>query len=159
MRNSLLVVCCVLMCGSALMAQSKINSKWNCSKPSSQYKVDIGDVADHSYSLAQGNCTNPSIDKAYPEKTGAYSESEEGWKDRMAFHGHFNVTMDNGDKVFYTYEGTAPADMAKPVSNRWKIVNGTGKYKGIKGSGSCSGMRQKDMTVDYTCAGTYSIGK
>jgi len=77
----------------------------------------------------------------------------------MAFHGHFNVTMDNGDKVFYTYEGTAPADMAKPVSNRWKIVNGTGKYKGIKGSGSCSGMRQKDMTVDYTCAGTYSIGK
>jgi len=68
MRNSPLVVCCVLMCGSALMAQSKINSKWNCSKPSSQYKVDIGDVADHSYSLVQGNCTNPSIDKAYPER-------------------------------------------------------------------------------------------
>jgi hypothetical protein len=69
------------------------------------------------------------------------------------------VTMDNGDKVYYTFEGSASTDITKPYSNKWKILSGTGKYKGIKGSGTCSGKFNADGSLDDACTGTYSIGK
>jgi len=77
----------------------------------------------------------------------------------MSGHGRFNVTMDNGDKVYYTYETTAPTDITKPASNKWTIHSGTGKDKGIKGSGTCSGKRNADESSDWACTGTHSMGK
>jgi len=74
-------------------------------------------------------------------------------------HGSFNVTMDNGDKVYYTYEESRSTDIAKPGSNKWQIHGGTGKYKGIKGSGTCAGTFSADGSSDWACTGTYSIGK
>jgi hypothetical protein len=47
--------------------------------------------------------------------------------------------MANGDKVYYTYGRSAPTDISKTLSQKWEILSGTGKYKGIKGSGTCSG--------------------
>jgi len=67
--------------------------------------------------------------------------------------------MDNADKVYYTYEGSASTDLTKPFSIKWKILSGTGKYKGIKGSGTCSAKPNADGSVDDTCTGTYSLGK
>jgi hypothetical protein len=66
--------------------------------------------------------------------------------------------MENGDKIYYTYEGSNSTDTTKPISNKWKVVSGTGKYKGIKGSGSCSGKMNADGSDDITCTGTYSMG-
>lgn len=77
----------------------------------------------------------------------------------MTGHGRYNVTMDNGDKVFYTYETSGSTDITKPASNKWKILSGNGKYKGIKGSGTCSGKLSADGAADWTCTGTYSMGK
>jgi len=44
------------------------------------------------------------------------------------------------------------------IPNKWKILSGTGKYKGIKGSGTCSGKLNADA-ADWECTGTYSMGK
>jgi hypothetical protein len=158
MRRLLLIA---FLMGSvcAVMAQTKIDTKWNCLKPSAEPKLEVGDVPDHSYMIAQGTCNATSSDKAFPEKSGQYTEFRDVTKTSVHAHGRYNVTMDNGDKVYYSYEGSSPTDVTKPASNKWTIVRGTGKYKGVKGSGTCSGQNKADETSDWECTGTTSIGK
>jgi len=159
MRKLLFGAFCLLVAGSAATAQSKIDTKWHCEKPSANHKFDVGDVPGHSYAIAQGSCTATSSDSGFAEKTGAYTEFQELWKASYTNHGRFNVTMDNGDMAYYTYDGSGATDITKPASNKWKIQSGTGKDKGIKGSGTCSGARHDDGSSDWACTGTYSIGK
>ena len=156
MSKRLLVVFCLLVLASVAMAQ-KIDTKWNCAKPSTNPMVAVGDVPDHSYALAQGTCTAASSGSG--EKSGAFTEFDEVWKATMAGHGRFNVTMDSGDMVYYTYETSGSNDLKKPAANKWKIVSGTGKHKGVKGSGSCSGTRHEDGSSDWVCTGTSEMGK
>jgi len=156
MRKLLLIALALLVSGSVAMAQSKVDTKWHCEKPAADHKFDVGDVPDHTYWIGQGTCSATSSDSGFKEKSAQYTEFQEVWKASYNNHGRFNVTTDSGDKVYYTYEGSAPTDIAKPASNKWKIVSGTGKYKSIKGSGTCSGNRGADAS-DWACTGTYSI--
>jgi hypothetical protein len=141
------------------MAQGKVDTKWHCPKESVSHKLDVGDVPDHSYMILQFTCTATASDSGFAEKTGVGTEFQEIWKASFNAHGRFNATMDNGDKVYYTYEGSFSTDITKPFSLKWKLLSGTGKYKGIKGSGTCSGKFNADGSVDEECTGTYSIGK
>jgi hypothetical protein len=70
-----------------------------------------------------------------------------------------NVTMKNGDKVYYSYEGSFSTDTTKPFSQGWSLESGTGRYKSIKGNGTCSGMIHTDGTGDMECVGTFAIGR
>jgi hypothetical protein len=158
-RKLLFVACSLLVFGSVTMAQGKIDAKWHCPKESVSHKLDVGDVPDHSYVILQGTCNATASDSGYPEKTAGWTESQEIWKASLNFHGRSNVTMENGDKVYWTYEGSASADLTKPFSFKMKILSGTGEYKGIKGSATCSGKYNADGTFDEECTGTYSIGK
>ena len=151
MRKRLLVAFCLFVLASAAMAQ-KIDTKWNCTKPSENPIFGVGDMPDHSYALAKGTCTATSSGSG--EKSGAYTEFQELWKASFTNHGRFNVTMDNGDMVYYSYAGSGSPDMKKPLANKWKIESGTGKHKGIKGSGSCSGKQREDGGSDWVCTGT-----
>ena len=159
MRKLILIVFCVLVFAAAAMAQGKVETKWHCAKPTGQQKFDVGDVDGHSYVLAQGACSATSSGSTFAEKSGAYTEFQELWKASFTNHGRYNVTMENGDMAYYTYSGEGSADMKKPISNKWTIHSGTGKVKGVKGSGTCSGMRNDDGSSDWTCTGTYSMGK
>ena len=159
MRKLLLVAFSLLVSGSAAMAQNKVDTKWHCPKQSADHKFDVGDVPDHSYKILQGACNATSSDSGFAEKTGDYTEFQETWKASISLHGRFNVTMDNGDKHYDTYEASVSTDITKPASNKWKILSGTGKYKGIKGSGTCSGKYNADGSSDWECTGTYSMGK
>ena len=159
MRKLLFVVSSLLLFASAAMAQGKIDTKWHCSKPATEHKLNVGDMPDHTYGIMQGTCNATTSDSGFAEKTGEYTEFDETWKASMKGHGNFNVTMDNGDKLYYTYETSAPTDITKPASNKWKIVSGTGKHKGIKASGTCSGKNNADQSSDWACTGTYSTGK
>ena len=158
MRKLRLVAVCLAMFASAAMAQSKLETKWHCDKPAAMQKMDVGDVPDHSYAIAQGACHATPGD-GMASKTGAYTEFQELWKAKFTNHGRFNVTTDNGDMAYYTYEGSGPTDIKTPATNKWQIHNGTGKVKGVKGSGSCSGDRHDDGTSDWTCTGTYAMAK
>jgi hypothetical protein len=159
MRKLLLVTLACLVLISLAMAQGKLETKWHCSKATAEHKLDIGDTPDHSYVIAQGTCSSTSTNSELKEKTGEYTEFREIWKDRFTNHGRFTTTTEGGDKLYYTYEGSAPADIAKPASNHWTIHNGTGKAKGVKGSGTCSGTRTADGNSDWTCTGSLSAGK
>jgi hypothetical protein len=158
-RIPLFVACSLLVLGSAAMAQNKVDTKWHCPKSSAEHKFDVGDVPGHSYLITQGTCNATASDSGFAEKTGFSTEFQEIWKASINFHGRANMTMDNGDKVYYTYEGSASTDITKPAPIKWKILSGTGKYKGIKGSGTCSGKFNTDGSFDNACTGTYSLGK
>jgi len=138
--------------------QGTVRSQWHCPADSVSHKLDVGDVPDHSYSISQGKCNITPKDGSLTEKSAATTEFDETWKDSYRFHGRANVTLENGDKVFYVYEGYAK-DLSKPPVESWQITGGTGKYQGIKGSGSCAGKTNADSTSDWTCTGTYSLKK
>ena len=153
MRNLLLVAFCLLLFGTVMMGQT-IDTKWHCTKPAENPMLKVGDVPDHSYALAQGTCDAKSSGAG--EKSGAWTEFQEIWKTSFASHGRFNVTMDDGGMVYYTYEYSGKND-DKQLTNKWKIVSGTGKHKGVKGSGTCSGTRNDDGSSDWECTGTTSM--
>jgi hypothetical protein len=154
MRKIAFVVCLLLVFATAAMAQ-KIDTKWHCTKPAENPVLKVGDTPDHNYALAQGSCSASSSTSG--EKSGAWTEFDEVWKSSTAVHGRFNVTMDNGDMVYYSYEMSNAPD-AKKLANKWKIASGSGKQKGIKGSGTCSGVRNDDGSSDWECTGTTSTG-
>jgi len=141
------------------MAQSKVDTKWHCPKQTVEHKLDVGDVPDHSYMILQGACNATSSDSGFAEKNGDYTEFQEIGKSSINFPGRFNVTMGNGDRVYYTYEGSASTDTTKPVTQKMKILSGTGKYKGVKGSEICSAKINGDGSSDLECTGTYSMDK
>jgi hypothetical protein len=158
MRNFVLVALSLVVSGSVAMAQSKVDTKWHCSKAGTEYKLDVGDAPDHVYWIGQGTCEAKSSEGDLKEKDGAYTEFHDQWKASFSFHGYYNATTDDGDKIRYTYEGSNSTDITKPVANKWKIVGATGKHKGIKGSGACSGKLNPDGSSDLECTGTYSMG-
>jgi hypothetical protein len=158
MHKLLLFALALLASVSVAAAQSKIDTKWHCPKAKTEHKLDVGDVPDHLYWIGQGTCDATSSSGDVKDKAGTFTEFHDAWKASFKFHGYFIATTDSGDKVNYTYEGSGSADVTKPVANKWKIVGGTGKHKGIKGSGSCSGKVNADGSDDITCTGTYSMG-
>ncbi len=155
MRKSALVVCFVLAVGAVMAAQNKIETKWHCPKATSEQKLDVGDMPDHSYMIAQGSCSATASSKDFEEKSGVWTEMRDVRKSGSNIHGTFIVTMADGDKVNYSYAIQAPAK--KPPTNKWTLSNGTGKLKGVKGSGNCSGKMNDDGSSDWECTGTYTI--
>jgi hypothetical protein len=158
MRKLVLFALTLLIFGSVAIAQSKIDTKWHCSKAATEYKLEVGDVPDHIYWIGQGTCEATAGEGDLKEKSGQYTEFHDQWKASFHFHGYYHATTDGGDKILYTYEGTGSPDIAKPAANKWKIVSGTGKLKGIKGSGGCKGKVNADGSADWDCTGTYSMG-
>jgi hypothetical protein len=158
MRNLLLVALALLVSGSVAMAQSKIDTKWHCPKATTEHKLDVGDAPDHIYWIGQGACEATASNGDLKEKSGNFTEFHDAWKASFNFHGYYNATMADGDKVNYTYEGSMSTDATKPAANKWKIVGGTGKHKGVKGSGTCAGKSNPDGSYDWECKGTYSMG-
>jgi hypothetical protein len=158
-RIQLFIACSLLVFGSAAMAQVKFDIKEHCPKESVSHKLDVGDVPDHSYWIGQGTCNATASNSSFAEKTSDWTEFREIWKTSMNYHGRAKMTMDNGDKVYITYEGSASTDITKPFTFKWKILSGTGKYTGIKGSGTTSMKFNADGSADGTGTGTYSLGK
>jgi len=156
MRKALLVALCLVVFGSLAVAQTKFETKWHCGKPSEEKSIEIGDAPGHAYAIAQGTCEATSSKTG--EKTGIYTELQEVWKDRYTSHGQFNVTLENGDKLYDSYEQKGDL-VKKTVAENWKNVGGTGKHKGAKGSGTCTATLHDDGTSDWDCSGTISTGR
>ena len=77
------------------------------------------------------------------------------------FQGVYVETLANGDKITYTYKGTATVSAAGSGTggNTWSATSGTGKFKGIKASGTCKAVGNPDKTTSFDCSGTYSLPK
>jgi hypothetical protein len=158
MRKSMLLFSVVCLAATVAFGQGKISSGWNCAKPSTAQNIDVGDQPGHAYGVNQFKCTATKGEIAgVKEKEGTGTESAEMTSKGSSAHGMFIETLANGDKIHISYQSTGTMKDGKMTgSNKWKIEEGTGKFKGIKGSGSCTGTANADMSSTYTCTGTYT---
>ena len=160
MRKLILVP--ALLCGMAVIAgaQTKITGKLTCAKPSVS---ETGGDGAQMIMFQRANCTwaTPfTIDGSKPGRTlNASIADMTGSMGRD--HGYSTSVMDNGDSTFVRYEGTMSMkkDGSGTYKGTWKYVRGTGKLRGISGSGTYKGAGAADGTSWADISGHYSLGK
>lgn len=156
MRKHYAVTLWVLALASFAMAQTAGETKWHCDKPTTQNQLDVPDGSGYQYIIAQGKCTATS--STMGEKTGEFTEFQDASKTKFTNHGRFVSTKDNGDKVYYNYQGSGDR-ASKTATNKWKVTGGTGKSKSAGLSGSCKGTLSDDGATDWTCTAAASKAK
>ena len=162
MHKALFVGCLMCLSASLATAQGKVDSQWNCTKPTSGNSIDVGDQPGHAYAISQFNCTAAKGEIAdVKEKEGMGTEFEEVKGNAVRYHGVFVETLANGDKLHITYTGTGTTEQGHPQTSvsKWSVANATGKLKGAKGQGTCNGKFNPDSYMTFTCEGEYTLAK
>jgi hypothetical protein len=160
MRKLILVP--VLLCGTAVIAgaQTKISARLNCAKP------NVNETAGSSPQMvmfSKANCswaTPYAIDGNKPNRTVDVGIGDiNGSTARV--HGYSTSVMDNGDSTIVRYEGTMQMkkDGSGTDKGTWRYVRGTGKFMGIKGSGTFKGAAAADGSGWADVTGNYSLAK
>ncbi len=156
-----------IVCGCAVFAlvvamasaQTKNSSSGKCGKPDVMHSIPAGDQAGHVFVLEQGKCVTKGEVGGAASKEGAFSEHGDVTGSRSKASGVYVETFDSGDKIFYNYQatGTMKDGAFQAGQNKYQITGGTGKMKGIKGSGTCKTTGSAEGGLDYTCEGEYTI--
>ena len=160
MRKVILVP--VLLCGMSVIAsaQTRITGKISCSKPSVNEMAGGGS---QGIMFQKSNCTWPtpfSIDGSKPARTVDAAVGEMSGS-TARIHGYSTAVMDNGDTTIVRYEGTSQMkkDRTGTAKGTWKFVHGSGKFRGISGSGTYKGELAADGAGSADISGHYSLPK
>ncbi len=133
-----LTVLLAAFAGSAL-AQTQISATSKCAKPDVSQPIDVGDHPGHTLVIEKGTCTwNAPLEMAGLKSTG-YTSADvvDVTGSKFQTRGYSVMTMDNGDKAYVRYQGTATAtEQAGSGEGPWSFTGGTGKLKGLKGKGT-----------------------
>jgi hypothetical protein len=154
---------CVLCLAVPVAAHAQVlNTSWKCTTVEPVNSVPVTGQADHAYSVYAVKCsaTKGSIG-GVKEKDGTATEFGEAMGSNTKGHGIFVETLTNGDMITYdyTFSGVMNGKVAQSASNAWTMVSGTGKSKGIKGSGTCKGKGNPDGSLMLDCTGNYTMAK
>ena len=153
-------VCAVVALAVAMAsAQTKNSISGKCAKPDVYQSIPAGDQPGHVFTLAQGKCVPKGETGGAMSKEGAFYEHGDAAGNRVRTWGVFVETYDSGDKIFYNYQtaGTTKDGVFQTGQNTYRITGGTGKMKGIKGSGTCKLTGAADGGLDYSCTGEYTL--
>jgi hypothetical protein len=144
---------------SMTSAQTKFTISGKCGKADVEHSISVPDKEGHVFKLAQGKCVTKGEIGGATSKQGAYSEHQDAAGNLTKVWGVYVETFDSGDKVFYTYQGSVTAKNGEVQSgqNKWQISGGTGKMKGIKGTGTCKHTPEAGGYLDYDCSGEYTL--
>ena len=159
MKNIFLLLCLMCLVSSVALAQGKTNVQWKCDKPTDQHSINVGDKPGHAYAIEQINCTALKGDIAGNKmKSGVGTEFLYTTGDKATGHGEFVESMANGDKNVYKYEfsGTMKNGAFQSGTNKWSLIEGGGKMKGGKASGTCNAKGNPDQSTSFDCMGTYT---
>jgi hypothetical protein len=162
MRKLFLVVCSLCVSASVAMAQGKVDSQWNCGKATVGHSIDVGDQPGHAYAIGQFSCTAAKGElEGLKEKEGVLTQFDDVKENASRYRGVFVDTLANGEKVHVSYEGatTIEKGQMQSFSDAWSITDGTGKFKGAKGKGTCKGKFNPDGSFTFACAGNYTLAK
>lgn len=161
MRKTGLLWLVVLAFAVPASAQNKVGGKVHCDKADPAYSIEVADKAGHMLTLQKSACTwNESLPIAgLATKTGVDFESAEMSGATGRGTGYHTATMENGDKYTVRYSGTATMskDNTGTAEGKWTVVSGTGKVKGLKGSGTYKGTINADGSADFTVDGDYTL--
>ena len=164
MRKLMLGVGLVCFCATVALSQNqgKVSNGWSCSKPEQMNSIDVGDQPGHAYAIEQIKCTSTKGEIAgVRDKEGTGTEFVEITGNKSSGHGVFVETFANGDKATFTYQFTGAIADGKMQSgtNKWQATSGTGKFEGMKASGTCNATGNPDGTTSFACEGTYKLPK
>ena len=164
MRKFVFVVGLVCLCATVALTQKegKVSNGWACSKPDKANTLEVGDAPGHTYSITQFKCTSTKGEFAgVREKEGTATEFDEIEGNKLTGHGVFIETFANGDKATFAYQSSGAIKDGKvgSLGDKWQATSGTGKFKGIKASGTCTGNGNADGGSTLACTGTYSLPK
>jgi hypothetical protein len=142
-------------------AQTKIAGKASCSKPETSYTIDVGDRPGHALMLQKAECkwTVPLEIEGMHSQNGTDVTSADAIGSTIAERGYHTAVMDSGDKFTVQYQGSIKAnkDGSASFNGKWAFVQGTGKLKGIKGSGIYRGTGMADGSGDIEVEGEYAL--
>ena len=155
--NRMLWVLACLSLTATAWSQTKISGTAHCDKPSDQQSFEVGDRPHHSFMITKGACTwtKPLDLDGVQTKTDAVTQFIEVRGNRGRNQGYVVNELANGDKLFVRIQGQQTTGS---VEGKWTYTGGTGKFSGIKGSGTykCSG--KGDGSSDCEVEGEYSVG-
>ena len=143
-------------------ASGKTASAWKCAAPNPTHAVPVAGHANHAYVVSSIQCTAVKGEIAgIAEKSGVATEFVEVMGDKAKGHGIFAETLANGDTLTVSYEftGTMKNQQFQSGSNKWTVMDGTGKLKGAKGQGTCTAKGGPDGSLNFDCTGTYTLAQ
>jgi len=142
-------------------AQTKQSGTLHCAKPDPSYSVEVPDHAGHMTMMAKFACTwtTPLETGGQKSLTGVNVETDDMTATKMTANGFHVSTLDNGDKYYVTYHGSAPVKDGKPGdgSGTWMYTGGTGKMKGLKGKGTYTIKFEADGSATAQVEGEYTL--
>jgi hypothetical protein len=162
MSKPVLVVGLVCLSATLALAQATVANGWACGKPAMANSIEVGDQPNHAYAIDQIKCTSSKGEiGGVREKEGTGTEFADVTGNSSKGHAIFVETMANGDKIYATYQPTVTLKdgQMQSGSDKFQFTGGTGKFTGIKGSGTCKGTGSADGSSNWTCTGTYSLPK
>lgn len=163
MRNSLIALLVMVGLAAVSAAQTKISGTLQCGKPELQYTLPVGDRPDHSFAISKNKCTwsKPlevgGLQTKEDENTTFSEVTGNSGSDRTYVVG----TMSNGDKAFVRPQGksTLKDGAFQSGSGTWAYTGGTGKLKGLKGTGTFTCKANPDGTATCNIVGEYQLPK
>ena len=155
--------CVALLAAVSVSGQTKTSGTLKCDKPEPRYNIEVGDRPGHVMVLEKETCTwtealGIGSDKA---KDGQSVASVDLTAARASGSGVNVTTMESGDKSFASYRYTTPLKDGKAgeAHGTWSYTGGTGKLKGIKGSGTFKTTFAEDGTSTTEVEGTYQLAQ
>ena len=158
----LLVLAMAIGFVSVASAQTKSSGTLNCTKPDPMHMIEVGDKAGHAMMVDKSTCTwsKPMDVGGMQSKDGTSTEISEANGAKSTGNGVHWGTVEGGDKYFvrYTSRATSTKEGAlETVSGTWKYTGGTGKLKGLKGSGTYKGKGNADGSASFDVEGEWSL--
>ena len=153
-------VLAILVVGSSA-AQTKMSGAGSCAKADVEHSITVPDSPGQSFAISQSKCTwsKPWEIEGQATKGGMATVFAHTSGSNVRQSEVFVDTFASGDKVFYRYDAstTIKNNVPQPNKGKWTITSGTGKLKGIKGSGTCSVSPAADGSAAYECEGEYTM--
>jgi len=157
--KTIVLLAMALSVATVVTAQTKVSGTSRCAPLAPQQMLPIGDQPGHALTVAQSKCTwsEPIEIEGVKAKEGTSTSSDEVTGNSFTSRGYYVDTMANGDAAHYRFEATFSLKEGKPESgkNTWTLIGGTGKLKGLKGQGTCTGKADPDGSIVWKCAGEY----
>ncbi len=118
MRRIFIAIALVCFVAATAAAQTKVSATAQCGQPDSQHELPVGDVPDHSLNLQQLKCTytKPMEIAGAKSVTALLTITNEVSGDTIRARGCQVATMDSGDKVFISHEGTGTPEERAPTT-------------------------------------------
>jgi len=161
-RSIGLVTFVALALPASAHAQTTFAGETSCGKSTTEHRLDAESQPGHSFALRQGLCrfTKAATINGVAQVEETYTGTEEIDGDVAHWRGLNTTKMANGDRIFLRIECTSKVakDGTETAGEcKFTLVGGTGKMKGLSGSGISKQVNKTDPNSPWAFTGSYKI--